>query len=131
VFTPIGGFFYVYKLSERLRLGLAADSNFGLSGNYGLKWVGRYYVTYESIISGSANPVIAYEVNKWLSVGTGFSFSVARLKFQSKINNVLPRVSDGGLVYESWDEAFGGNVGILIKPIVNLRVGLTYQSRVN
>jgi long-subunit fatty acid transport protein len=32
VFTPIGGFFYVYKLSERLRLGLAADSNFGLSG---------------------------------------------------------------------------------------------------
>jgi hypothetical protein len=28
VFLAIGGFFYVYKLSERVRLGLAADSDF-------------------------------------------------------------------------------------------------------
>jgi long-chain fatty acid transport protein len=88
-------------------------------------------LTYESLISGTANPVIAYEVNKWLSVGAGFSFSVARLKFQSKINNALPRVPDGGLSYESWDEAFGGNVGILLKPIVNLRIGITYQSPID
>src|SRR5271154_4560222 len=39
VFFPIGGFFYVYKLSEKLRLGVTADSNFGLSGNYGKTWV--------------------------------------------------------------------------------------------
>src|SRR5271155_3682648 len=76
VFFPIGGFFYVYKLSEKLRLGVTADSNFGLSGNYGKTWVGRYYVTDESIISGTINPSIAYQVNKWLSVGVGVSFSV-------------------------------------------------------
>ena len=29
VFTPIGGFFYAHKLSERLWLGLATDSDFG------------------------------------------------------------------------------------------------------
>jgi long-chain fatty acid transport protein len=131
VFFPIGAFFYVHKLSERLRLGVALDSNFGLSGNYGKTWVGRYYVTYESIITGAVNPSIAYEVNNWLSVGAGFSFSVGRLKFQSKINNVLPRTQDGGLALESWDEAFGGNVGILLKPIAKLRIGLTYQSPVD
>ena len=48
VFMPIGGFFYVYKLSERIRLGIAADSDFGLAGNYGKQWAGRYYVTQES-----------------------------------------------------------------------------------
>ncbi len=131
VFTPMGGFFYVYRLSEKLRLGLAVDSNFGLSGNYGTTWVGRYYLTYESIISGTINPSVAYEVNDWLSVGAGVSFSVARLKFQSKVNNALPRVPDGGLALESWDEAFGGNVGILLKPIAKLRIGLTYQSPVD
>jgi len=131
VFTPIGGFFYAHKLSEKLWLGVAADSNFGLSANYGKKWVGRYYLTYESIITGTVNPSIAYEVNDWLSVGAGVSFSVGRLKFQSKINNVLPRVPDGGLALESWDEAFGGNVGILLKPIAKLRIGLTYQSPVD
>ena len=128
VFFPYGGFFYVHKLSEKLRLGVAVDSDFGLSGDYGKTWVGRYYLTYESIISGTINPSIAYEVNNWLSVGAGVSFSVARLAFQSKINNVLPRVPDGGLAFESWDEAFGGNVGILLRPISKLRIGLTYQS---
>jgi len=131
VFFPIGSFFYVNKLSERLRFGLAVDSNFGLSGDYGKTWVGRYYVTSESIITGTVNPSIAYEVNDWLSVGAGFSFSVARLTFQSKINNVLPRVPDGGLALESWDEAFAGNAGILLRPIAKLRIGLTYQSPVD
>jgi long-chain fatty acid transport protein len=128
VFTPIGAFFYVYKLSDKLRLGVAVDSDFGLSGNYGKTWVGRYYVTDESLITGKVNPSLAYEVNDWLSVAAGFSFAVARLTFDSKINNALPRVPDGGLSFESWDEAFGGNAGILLKPIPKLRIGVTYQS---
>ena len=130
VFTPIGGFFYVYKLSERVRLGVAADSDFGLSGNYGKRWAGRYYLTRESLITGKVNPSIAYMVNDWLSVGAGFSFSLCRLLFQSKINNNLTMLGhkpDGGLGVESWDEAFGGNVGALLTPIKNLRIGLTYQ----
>jgi len=128
VFTPIGAFFYVYKLSDKLRLGVAVDSDFGLSGNYGKTWVGRYYVTDESLITGKVNPSLAYEVNDWLSVAAGFSFAVARLTFDSKINNALPRAPDGGLSFESWDEAFGGNAGILLKPIPKLRIGVTYQS---
>ena len=97
-------------------------------------WAGRYYVTQESLITGKANLSIAYMVNDWLSVGAGFSFSVGRLLFQSKVNNtILPRLPrpDGGLGIESWDEAFGGNVSILLKPIKKLRVGLTYQSPID
>ncbi len=128
VFFPLGSFFYVHKLSEKLRLGVAVFSDYGLGVDYGKTWVGRYYATEESLISGKVNPSIAYEVNDWLSVGAGFSFGVARLTFQSKINNALPRVPDGGLSLESWDEAFGGNVGILLRPLSKLRIGLTYQS---
>lgn len=131
VFFPIGGFFYVYRLSERVRLGVAVDSDFAGNFNYGKTWAGRYYVTREPLTTGKINPSIAYEVNDWLSVGAGFSFSVGRLLFQSKIKNALPRVPDGGLSIESWDEAFGGNVGILLRPIAKLRVGLTYQSPVD
>jgi long-subunit fatty acid transport protein len=94
VFTPIGGFFYVYRLSERIRLGVAADSDFAAAFNYGKQWTGRYYVTQEPLITGKVNPSIAYEVNNWLSIGAGFSFSVGRLLFQSKINNLSRRVPD-------------------------------------
>ena len=134
VFLPLGGFFYVYRLSERVRLGVAAVSDFGGAFNYGKQWTGRYYVTQEPLITGKVNPTIAYMVNDWLSVGAGFSFSVGRLLFQSKVNNtILPRLPrpDGGLGIESWDEAFGGNVGILLTPIKKLRVGLTYQSPID
>jgi long-chain fatty acid transport protein len=131
VFSPVGGFFYVYRLSRRFWLGVAADSDFGLSADYGKSWTGRYYVTRESLLTGKINPSIAYSVNDWLSVGAGFSFSVGRLLFQSKINNLLPRLSDGGLSIESWDEAFGGNAGILLMPIEKLRIGITYQSPID
>src|SRR6266436_8760514 len=76
VFFPIGGFFYAYRLSERFRLGVAVDSDFAGNFNYGKQWAGRYYVTREPLITGKVNPSIAYEVNDWLSVGAGFSFSV-------------------------------------------------------
>ncbi|MGC2442302.1 OmpP1/FadL family transporter [Candidatus Binatus sp.] len=128
VFFPIGSFYYVNKISERVRFGVSIFSDYGLGGDYGKTWVGRYYATEESLITGKVDPSIAYEVNDWLSVGTGVSFGVGRLTFQSKINNALPRVSDGGLSFESWDEAFGANVGILLRPIAKLRIGLTYQS---
>src|SRR6266404_4853881 len=59
---PIGGFFYVYKLSERVRLGVAVDSDFGAAFNYGKQWTGRYYVTQESLITAKVNPSIAYMV---------------------------------------------------------------------
>jgi long-chain fatty acid transport protein len=128
VFFPLGSFFYVLKLSERLRFGMASYSDFGLSVDYGNNWVGRYYVTQESIITSKINPSIACAINEWLSVGAGFSFAVGRLAFQSKVNNLSPRLGDGGFSLESWDEAFAGNAGILLRPIPKLRIGLTYQS---
>ncbi len=128
VFIPLGAFFYVYKLSERVRLGVAVYSDYGLAGNYSTQWVGRYYISSAALFTGKGAPSIAYRVNEWLSLGAGFSFAVGRLTFQSKINNALPRLGDGGLSLESWDEAFGGNAGILLTPIRKLRIGLTYQS---
>ena len=128
VFTPLGAFFYVNKLSERIRLGLAIYSDYGLAVNYSTQWAGRYYVTREALFSGKLAPSIAYELNDWLSVGAGFNFSVARLTFRAKVNNALPRFGDGGMSLESWDEEFGGTAGLLLKPITNLRLGLTYQS---
>src|SRR4029077_15177105 len=41
VFLPIGGFFYVYRLSERVRLGVSVDSDFGGSFKHGKPWDGR------------------------------------------------------------------------------------------
>ena len=96
VFFPIGSFFYVRKLSERLRFGVAVYSDYGGGVDYGKTWVGRYNLTELSLITGKVNPSLAYDVNDWFSVGAGFSFAVGRLTLQSRINNAAPRVPDGG-----------------------------------
>jgi hypothetical protein len=49
----------------------------------------------------------------------------------SKINNIRPKFGDGGLSIESWDEAFGGNIGFLLRPTPELKIGLTYNSPVD
>ena len=131
VFLPLGSGFYVYKFSDRLWLGVAADSNFGLAVDYGKQWAGRYYLTRGSLLTGQANPSIAYRVNEWLSVGAGFTVVVSRLYNQVKVNNALPRVPEGRLSFDSWDVEAGGNVGFLLQPIPNLRIGLTYQSPID
>jgi long-chain fatty acid transport protein len=128
VFMPIGSFFYVRKMSNRLWLGVGVFSDFGLGGDYGKQWVGRYYVTEEALLTAKVNPSIAYKLSDWLSVGAGFSFAVGRLTFQSRVNNILPRLPDGRVALESWDEAFGGDAGILLRPLPKLRLGLSYQS---
>ena len=108
---------------------MAVFSDYGLAGSYSTQWVGRYYISRAALFTGKGAPSIAYRVNEWLSLGAGFSFAVGRLTFQSKINNALPRLGDGGLSLESWDEAFGGNAGILLTPIRKLRIGLTISHR--
>src|SRR5271167_386202 len=67
-FTPLASFFYVHKLSDRLFIGVGSYSDYGLGADFGKKWVGRYYVTSESLVSTKVSPEIAYAVNEWLSV---------------------------------------------------------------
>ena len=89
VFMPLGAFFYVHNFSERVRLGVAVFSDYGLSGGPGKTWVGRYYVTEESLITGKVNPSIAYEVNDWLSVGAGFSFGSGVSRFNRRLTTLF------------------------------------------
>jgi long-chain fatty acid transport protein len=131
VFMPIGAGFYVHRLSERWWVGAAFTSQFGLAADFGKQWVGRYYVTRESLLTGQLNPTLAYRVNRWLSVGAGFTVIGGRLYSQAKINTLRPQLPDGNLQFESWDFEVGGNVGLLIEPLPKLRFGLTYQSPVD
>jgi len=131
VFAPLGAAFYAYKLSERLWLGAAFTSQFSFPADFGKDWVGRYYVTRESLLTGQLNPSVAYRVNRWLSVAAGFTVIGGRLFNQTKVNTLRPRFPDGNLAFESWDFEAGGNAAILLQPIPRLRFGVAYQSPVD
>ena len=80
--------------------------NAGGSLNYDDNWVGRYYTTEAEILTFNFNPVIAYRVLPWLSLGAGFSVQWAKLKSEAAINHAFDQLPGGRLKYEDTNFRF-------------------------
>jgi long-chain fatty acid transport protein len=134
-FVPSGGLHYVQRVTDDFRLGVSAGSYFGLGVDYGDDWAGRYYTTEAELLTFGVNPGAAYRVNKWLSVGAGFSVLYATLDQKAAINNsAVPGQAgskDGKLEIDSDDVGYGFNLGVLVSPWSSTRFGLTYRSKVD
>jgi long-chain fatty acid transport protein len=133
-FTPAGSLHYVHRVTDDLRLGIATGSNFGLALDYDDDWAGRYYSTKADLFTFSINPVAAYRINNWLSVGAGLNVLYASLDQEAAINNQVtdPGFSDGKIKFEDEDVAYGFNLGILVSPWSGgSRFGLSYRSELD
>lgn len=130
-FVPAGGVYGVYEILPDLKIGASLNSYVGGSLNYDSNWVGRYYITETDLLTFNLNPVIAYRVLPWLSLGAGFSVQWAKLKSEAAINNVADQLPDGLLKYSDTNFGFGGNCGALFEIDPRTRVGVTYRSPVD
>ena len=131
---PSGSLHYVHRVSEDFRLGLSAGSYFGLGVDYDDDWAGRYYTTKAELLVFGINPGAGYRINRWLSVGAGFSVLYATLDQKAAINNsAVPGqagLADGKLELDADDVGYGFNLGVLLSPWSGTRFGLTYRSEV-
>ncbi len=135
-FTPSLSSFYVHRPFENeklknLRIGIGAGTYFGAGVDYDRNWAGRYYGQEVDFLTLGVNPVVAYRVTDWLSIGAGFSVLFGQLKLKAAVNNLLDAGSDGRIEYSDNDFGFGGNAGILIEPSETTRFGITYRSPVD
>ncbi len=130
-FSPGLGLSYVYSLTEDLKLGLVVGSYFGLGLDYGDGWAGRYYTQDGEFLTAGINPVVAYRICEWLSIGGGFNVILSKFGAKVAINNLLPGLYDGRLKYEDEDVGYGGNAGVLVEPREGTRFGITWRSEVN
>jgi long-chain fatty acid transport protein len=134
-FLPAGGIHYVQILGQELRLGLSVGSYFGLGVDYGDDWAGRYYVTEAEFFTMGVNPGVGYRVNDWLSLGAGFSVVYAELSQKAAVNNAAvpgqAGLADGQLEVEDDDIGYGFNLGVLLEPREDIRIGITYRSEVD
>jgi long-chain fatty acid transport protein len=122
--------FFVYKLSDRWRLGASLTSYLGISANYGDTWAGRYYLQSIDYVTISFAPTVAYRVNDWLSLGVGPNIVWGKLKQSAAINNILDGLPDGRLTLNDSTFGFGALVGVLVEPRQGTRLGVTYLSPV-
>jgi len=129
-FLPLAGLYGVYSIDDDLKLGAALNSYAGGDLNYEDDWVGRYYATESALLTFNFNPVIAYRVLPWLSLGAGFSVQWAKMTSEIAINNVAESLADGRMEFSDTNFGFGGNFGALFEIDPRSRVGLSYRSQV-
>ena len=133
---PGGGIFYTTGLSPNWRFGVTLGSYVGGAINYADDWYGRYFVQSSSLLTFALNPVLAYRVTNWLSLGAGATVMYGMLQQKTAINNALDNTfgtgnfGDGQIKIEDTQWNVGGNAGVLVEPLEGTRLGVTYRSSI-
>ena len=146
---PIGSLFGVVDVIDRVKIGLGITAPFGLSSEYEDDWVGRYNTLLSAITTIDINPALAFRVTDWLSVGAGVSAQYAEGRRRNDLDfgticfndffgpagctglGIVPQGADGRLTIKAGDWGFGYNLGVLISPQPETRIGIAYRSEVH
>ena len=95
VAAPIPSFFYVNKLSDRLRLGFSLVAPLGGGLDYGDDFVGRYSTINAELAGVALSPSLAWQVNDRLSLGAGVSIIYTVFNEDIAVNPALVPTGNG------------------------------------
>ena len=145
--VPHGG--YSHQLNEDMWVGLSINGPFGLKTKYDNDWVGRSHAIKSDLKTVNINPSFAYEINDKASVGAGVSALYADGELTNAVDAGLGTLAivppntapffwvPGSDTLDSFakltgdDWGYGWNVGVMLEPTPDTRVGLHYRSKVD
>jgi long-chain fatty acid transport protein len=128
--APLITGFYVHDVTDDLKLGIGLLSLTGAALDYSDDWTGRFLVQDVQLLTLSAQPVVAYRVNDWLSFGGGVGVMYAALDFDLAVPTPR-RPGDGQISLDGDDVAVGFNASTLIELSPQTRLGVSYQSKID
>jgi long-chain fatty acid transport protein len=130
--NPVGTPFSIYgayRLSDKLMVGLGANSPYGNSLSWGEDWDGRYLIQDISLQAIFVQPTISYAITPRISVGGG----PVAVFGSVDLNKALPLQSadgDGSVNLNGSTTAYGYNVGAFFKVSQDISLGVNYRSKV-
>ncbi|MCF8070108.1 MAG: outer membrane protein transport protein [Desulfobacterales bacterium] len=129
----IPNLYATHKVNDKWSFGVGAFSNFGLATEWAEDWEGRYVTgaTKAEITTMSINPVVAYSLNPALSLSFGAVMQSIDIELQNKLNSsIAPWPADGNLKLSGDDWSGGWNAGLLLRLNENIKVGVSYRSKI-
>jgi len=132
--TPVPNAYAVLPTAnKKLWFGLGLTAPFGLSLNYDPAWFGRYDSIEDRLLTIDLAPSVAYKINKFISIGGGLDVQYADATLSNALPNTLQpggptAATDGLLTLRENSFAVGYNLGIMLQPLPDTRVGVTYRS---
>ncbi len=117
-----------WSYNDRVWLGLAANSPFGLTTTNPINGPGQIYARSSSVRSYDLNPDVAFKVTDWLSLGAG----VEAVYFKTRLSQALsPLPNAPSAVLDGNDWGVGFTAGATLTPRAGTSLGVGYRSTVS
>jgi long-chain fatty acid transport protein len=118
-----------WQVTNSIWAGVGITAPFGLKTSYAPGWIGRYQSQTADLKVIDIQPTVAWKAADWLSVGGGISFQSANLSLDRTIFTG-GAFQNGTTNLKVDDTSWGWNVGAMITPLKDTRIGVTYRSTV-
>ena len=130
---PIPHGYISHQLNDSMWVGLAMTVPFGMGTEYDDNWALANRGISAEVLTFDFNPNVAWKVSDKLSIGAGMSiqYAAADLKMKDYINQKAPALGTVNGEVDADSLAWGFNIGLMWTPIENLRLGLSYRSKIN
>lgn len=126
-------------LSECVAIGFGTWFPFGLTTAWGEqdKWAGRFISQRGELRHFTVGLQAAWQITDWIGVGGGPELRISDVKLQKNVplfNPYTNRVVDAAHVdiqTDGMEYDFGWGAGIMLTPVKDLNIGVSYHSRVD
>ncbi|MGY1952984.1 OmpP1/FadL family transporter [Pseudomonas pergaminensis] len=124
--VPMG--YLVTPIDEHWAFGLGIYAPFGLVTDYEHSFQGNGFGNKSKVSVITVQPTVSYAFNDKISVGFGPTFN----RISGELDSNVPLGGGAGesVKVKGDDNATGFNAGILVQPLDNTRIGVTYHSQV-
>lgn len=131
--SVVPSIYFAYPISDKTTLGAALNAPFGLSGEYGDKWAGRFHSSKTAVKDVAFSISVAHEVNERLAIGASAQVHKGSVRLEAAIPDspLLPTDQEGYGILDAEDVAFAFAVGARFEPIEGTRLGFGYRSKVD
>lgn len=121
--------YIAYPLNDRVTLGVAVTSAFGLSTKSPQNWAGQVYSRDSEIFSLNVTPMASYRINDMISIGAGLQLEYFKARL-TQATGIEPDAPTAKLKADD-DLGVGFNLGIQITPWAGTTLGLGYRSSIS
>lgn len=129
--TLVPAIYVAFPIFKDTVAGFAFNAPFGLSGEYGKDWAGRYHSTETSVRDIAASFSLAHRVADWASVGGSVQIHQAEVLLASAITDSGTGAGDGYGELEGDDIGVSYSIGFQLEPIDGTRMGVGYRSEID
>ncbi|BDD03195.1 OmpP1/FadL family transporter [Aureibacter tunicatorum] len=131
--NPLGFVPHLYGVwgpkNSNFKFGLGVYAPFGSSVKWEDNWKYSDLTQEITLQAIYIQPTVSYKINDKLSVGGGFIFTIGSLDLQRTANQISP---DASVTLKGDAElSVGYNLGVMYRPLEELRIGLSYRSEVD